>query len=223
MRFVKTPPYLVDDPRCKLYIRSQGTEGNLKFFDASPSHNTVTRAGSLSVVNSPAKFAPSSMSFASNNYLVVGDSADWDRSAGQSYTLSMWVYCTNTTVYKVLFSFAVSTTDAVFRLQQDIDQTWTIYVPSGNVVSVLETLPANTWTHLAIICNGNTVSFYINGVQKGSSGTSSSAWSTATRVVIGANYNNANPFIGNIDEFTFWKDIAIPITTLYPQNRRFIV
>ena len=82
------------------------------------------------------------------------------------------------------------------------------------------TVPINTWTHVAIVLNGGTLTFYINGIQ---SGTAPVIFSQDNQpLTIGRQQPTScacNHFNGTMDELRIWNIARTPIEIM---NNRYI-
>ena len=59
-------------------------------------------------------------------------------------------------------------------------------------------IPANTWTHAAMVYNGSTVQFYVNGTAAGSSAGSMDAYNLNS-------FQIANTIVGLLDEVQLYN------------------
>ena len=77
---------------------------------------------------------------------------------------------------------------------------------AGAVVSA-GTITINTWQHVAATRSGNSWRIFINGTQVGSTGTNSTAYSTAYGCCIGTSYYSET-YVGYIDDLRITKGYA---------------
>ncbi|MCW8965221.1 MAG: LamG domain-containing protein [Candidatus Pacearchaeota archaeon] len=170
------------------------------------------------------KFIPGSFEFdGTDSYMSIPDSTDWDIFGDQNgvKTVSFWVYPT------------ANSLEIIIAHNEDVDNYWYIYRNVGGaatfsyktagstlITGALGTLTQDTWSHVAIIIDGNVASGYINGVQGfydnawnidsfasslyfGQSG-GGSAYFTGRAQDLHISYNNpynANPNSGSTDSF----------------------
>jgi parallel beta-helix repeat protein len=83
--------------------------------------------------------------------------------------------------------------------------------PGGGAVDSSGTVPLNTWTHVAVVRNGDAVAFYINGTSSGG-GTGEARQDAATidRTLLGARYFSGAPqekFKGAMDEIRVYNRV----------------
>ena len=113
-------------------------------------------------------------------------------------------------------SAALSSTATIFdfRASSATEQAIRIYLESGQLrynvngsdilVSGATTIAQDTWTHIALTRDSNTIKMFINGAQI-ANGSDSTSY-VAKPITIGQDYNNANGFTGYIDEVRISSD-----------------
>jgi len=116
-----------------------------------------------------------------------------------AFTLSAWVYPTNTPGHiagkwtqKKSYQLAMSSGKFTFSIGRGTSPT---------VVTVQAAAPLNTWSHVAGVYNGSRLSIYVNGVLKASTATSGSVVDSSNAFTIGNLPGSAGTgFKGRIDE-----------------------
>jgi len=227
------PPWLVNDPRCVLYLRGEAPDGNTRIRDWSQSHKTVTVHGDVHNSTTQTKFPPAAIYFDGiGDYLSLADSPDWYFGAG-NFTISTWLDCAS----------LPSSENSVFILNQrpDVNNTQSIQlVNTGGVYSLLYncyvsgteiirvnkniSITANSRNHATLVRDIDGFKFFFNGVQAGDTTTSSATIGDfSANLDIGRWSGDGSYYAGFFDEFAIWKGWAIPIEKLYPQYRRFVV
>ena len=89
------------------------------------------------------------------------------------------------------------------------------------VVTSSSQIPSNQWTHVALVSYQGTIKLYINGVQNGTTSTSSFSDTSSPYFVVGDMYPNNTgqwSFKGYIDEFRVSKGIAHESAIFTPPN-----
>ena len=92
---------------------------------------------------------------------------------------------------------------------------------SGSTAINGGTVSASTWTHIAVVRSGSTITLYKNGTASGTQ-TSGQAFTTAGLLRIGGGIvGNGNDFNGYIDDLRITKGIARYTTTFTPPTSAF--
>ena len=136
---------------------------------------------------------------------------------GGDFTVEMWIYPTALSGFKGLFgqrSSEVNYSPIIIELSA---ATLTFFVStSGSAWAVSLTSPSitvNTWTHIALVRSGTTVSYYINGVAGGTTGTATGALMTPVApTYIGIDSgtpSGAGYFPGYISNLRIVKGVAV--------------
>jgi len=202
-----------NDSYTKLLLHSDGS-GSI-FTDSSPSAKTVTAFGNTTQSTSQSEFGGSSIYFdGSGDYLTLPTSADFDPGTSD-FTIDTWIYPTSLNVKLAQFGNAGNNTG--YALGMSSGQISFIAWQLGGVIvnSGSNTVPINTWSHIALARDGQYFKIYINGTLAGTSGAYSGAISTGGAYnSIGTGYDSngggygyGGYFSGYIDEFRFSKDI----------------
>ena len=167
--------------------------------DASTNAFTITNNGTA-VATTSNPFIGGSASFnGTNQYLTVPANAGFNIGTG-NFTLEAWINVPNTQVGAIFATgptaskngFYISATGQIF---------YTIF-NTGNYQIGTATVSANTWTHVAIVRVGSTMTAYINGTSIGTITNSSSVGDSTTVSYVGQ-FNSGNFFNGYISNFRF--------------------
>jgi hypothetical protein len=161
-----TPVTAIPNPSLLLNFTNAG------IYDAAVQNNAIT-VGSAQASTTQSKWSPTSMSFnGSTDYLTIPANAAFALSG--DFTIEMWVYPTAAIgAYRALIATGGSGSTDQFGIGTDpsILGIYCAGVASGNSV-----VPAvGVWTHVAVSRTGNSVYFFLNGIQQGTTKTSSSA------------------------------------------------
>ena len=197
-----------------LAVPMDGTNGGTSFGDQSAtikgsgSAKTVTVNGNTITSALQSKFYGSSGYFdGTGDYLTLANNSDFDFGSG-NYTLEVWVYPTDVSTTRNILSrsfnggtgnysgFILSTSNF---LETTTQTAWD--------VTISKTLTANTWQHLAIVRNGTTWTYYINGVSVGT-GTASGSVPTGPGDLQIGRRDGQSEFQGYMGEVRIYKGVA---------------
>jgi hypothetical protein len=192
---------------------------NAGIYDIAVQNAEVT-VGSAQASTTQFKWSPASMSFnGSTDYLTIPANAAFALSG--NFTIEMWVYPTATIgAFRQLIGTggSGSTDQLLIGTDPSVTGIFCAGVSSGN--SVLPSV--GVWTHIAVSRSGTNVYFFLNGVQQGTTKTSSSNALSGTATV-GIGYRVAQGdgiFAGYIQDLRITKGIArytgnfsVPTTT----------
>ena len=130
------------------------------------------------------------------------------------FTVEFWYYATSVVGTKNFFTWG----DGSWKNLRNTGGTWQIetasnsggVTASGNIVS-------NSWTHFAISRSGSSVRFFSNGIQIGTTQTTTATWGTAEGFRIGRRSTQpSEDFQGYLQDFRIYeyakytKDFAVP-------------
>ena len=208
------------------------TESNVKLLccnESTATGNTVTTSivpgGDPSVSSETVNgFATGKVGFdGSGDYLSLANSADFDFSSS-NFTIECWLYVTGNESIKGLIGK---------RTSGGADNTnWVIYVDglklrswfsdgSNYFISDWNTssdLNANSWSHVAIVRNGNDWKVYINGTQSGSRTASNTIASTSRPLYIGCDHPGNVDLNGYISNLRVVKGQALYTSNFTPST-----
>ena len=158
--------------------------------------------------NSPTASTSGSGSLSFNGtsqYISTPASTNYVFGTGD-FTVECWMYMTSTTGSPVLIDQFNSPNG--WQLYTNSSQNVIFYTPNTNQTTT--TFSLNTWNHIAISRNSNTLKIYINGVQ-GYSGTDSTNLTANNALFVGAQHVPNSYFAGYISNVRIVKG-----TGLYP-------
>lgn len=140
--------------------------GTSTFTDSEITPKTITANGNA-IGSSTAKFGSGSAYFdGTGDYLSLADSADWALSS--SFTIDLWARLADTAqslfvgqrvTSNDMWNFYFSANTLYF--QQNVGGSTNINVSSAWSPSI------NTWYHIAVVNNGGTHTFYVDGAKVG--------------------------------------------------------
>ena len=166
--------------------------------------NNLSSTGTI--VSTPFMFTGSALSLAGNPQLArvySGTLAGNFAFGTADFTIEAWIYPTSTSGYRCIFSTRGASANAVwFGLETG---TYTlVYYNSPQVLLSTRTVPANAWSHVALVRSNGVVYFYINGMPAGS--VANTVNLTESVAAVGFNIGgNTDGFIGTLDEVRVTK------------------
>lgn len=213
--------------------------------DNSTNNLTITAGGNVR----PSLFSPFTLTYSTKQSYspsVIGGSMYFDGAGDRltvadhstfvfgnnNFTIECWVYLTNVPTEQVIFSKragtltfspiilglkSVSGTNRIYILGSTSSGNWQI---NGSFNGGSIPIPTNTWTHLACVRNGTTVTGYVNGVADlVFTSISGSLITTSDAVTIGAGGTDGNlPFTGSISDLRVVNGTALYTSNFVPQN-----
>lgn len=174
--------------------------------DSSGYNNHGTGNGSLTVSTSTSRYSYSTVFDGSSAYIDINN-AMFPAILNESFTLSMWIYNSDSGDRSILFG-NYGLTGSFFNIEKTTAEKVRFYWNASPDITLANTLlTANAFSHLVITKSGSTVKSYINGVLKDTSTTTLTGTipSTATNFRIGSdNRTGATMFKGRISDFRLY-------------------
>ena len=209
-----------------LLLTGDGISGGTTFIDYSPTHSVVTTNGSMQLSPTVRKYRSTAIFFpytstANPNYLTVPfvTSGPLD-NIQTNWTIEFWFYrpsasgayeSTGSNRYEQFFGTTSDTAMTPFYLSDGKPTFWT-----GSATAFSSTaLTMDMWYHIAIVCNSNTVTCYLNGVAQATTLTFSGKVFSNT-ILIGRDYYNNGQVRGYLDDIRITKGIARYTTNFSP-------
>lgn len=163
-------------------LQGEGSNNSTSIIDSSSYNRTITRVGSPVISTSYAKYGLGSIYQPSGTHYCQ---IPINTNLGSTWTLEAWVRWTvwndNCAAFSLVpdsgsrFIFGAYNYRLSFWRGSGIDYAITSGDQDNNV-------PINQWSHIAAVCNNNTVDIFINGVKQGK--LRSNSFSNAENVVI---------------------------------------
>ena len=158
---------------------------------------TVTSYGNAQLSTNQKKFGTAS--------LVLDGTGDYARCEGGTdfvfsgnFTAECWIYPTSVTGSRHLFALGTETTGRYHLSLESGVVTGNFY---GNVSTTFGgSISINTWTHIALVRSGSTITAYVNGTALGTTETNSSTINNTGQLTVGGDNSGSNAFVGYIDE-----------------------
>ena len=160
---------------------------------------TIKFNGNAKLQTGNKKFGTASANFDGiNSYLSVGANDEFGFGT-DDFTLEAWIYVTSTTgeqpIYDLRAGIATDTAPYFY-----IDGTSLKYNFGNSNVITGGTISTNTWHHVAVSKLSTGTRMYLDGNQVGSTYVDNNDYGFTKPVFIGANFDLANYFTGNIDD-----------------------
>jgi hypothetical protein len=186
-----------------------------RFIDSSANAFTCSLNGSpiIQRINpfAPTQQTPVSYSGyfdGSGDYITAPSNAAFDFGSGD-FTIEMWVNP----------SSHPSETLPISRVYDGAgNYSFAAYFTSGTVrflynglttISTSTVLSLYTWSHIAYVRSGTTLTIYVNGVSAGSGTISGSITASSYAVGVGARYDGSFPFVGGVSNARIVKGTAV--------------
>jgi len=120
----------------------------------------------------------------------------------QTITIEAWVKLGSSSINNAILNKGAGAYDYQFGVNSST--TGKAYLRTQNTVVYSDfTVPTGVWTHLAVTSNGNTVTFYMNGMTTSSVLSNSIPGTSSGELRIGR--GDIDPFVGKIDEVRLWN------------------
>lgn len=216
-----TPPP-ASDPQFNyvtMLLHGDGTNGaqNNTFVDTSSNAFTVTRNGNATQgTNNPYGNNWSNYFDGSSSGITAAPNTAFDVGSGD-FTLECWVYNSEVSAQVGIAgvwngSYIIWRAGTVYRFY--------FGGIAGSPLTCSIAAVAGIWTHLAIVRNGVTLTFYVNGVSGGTASLGTSAiTATSNPFGVGANFEFGSigyPFTGYIKDVRLVKGTAVYTSAFTP-------
>lgn len=230
-RLSKNDPYW---DSVSLLLHMDGANASTTFTDSSKNALTATANGNAQISTAQSKFGGASGSFDGNgDFLTLASSAPLNLSSG-NFTIECWVYHSSRPTAGN--TQTIIDKDGVFVTSYP---SYSITVnSSGSVIAILGngaglsptsttytigTVSLNTWSHIAVVKSGSTITTYLNGTQ-GSTATQGVAITDGGKSLYVGFYSGAGAasyFNGYIDDLRITKGVARYTANFTPPNAAF--
>ena len=217
------------DPNVVLLLHMDGAQDSQVFTDVSQYEKAVTVFGTTKVDQVLKKIGSGSCKYTSGeSCLDLAASTDWNFGTG-NFTIEGWFYLNaQQTVFQGLFGcdpdsgtgwqIVIAPNERRLSLVSKASGTWQADVTTTGSIA------ATSWTHIAVVRNGNTISIYFNGTADATTCncTGYTYTSNGSTLRVGAIYATGyNPWIGQIDEVRITKGTAKYTGNFTPSGRAF--
>lgn len=182
---------------------------NAAIFDSSMKNDLET-VGNAQISTSVKKFGTGSMYFdGTGDRLTMPANPDVDVSSG-NFTVEAWVYPTSSSGIKTVYAnwFDGTSGGVIFGINSGTAALWWRPFDNASPMVTGSSVSNNTWTHIAVVRNGNTFTIYTNGVA-GTPVSFSTNCVAGEPFIVGAYARGASgEYIGYIDELRITKGVA---------------
>lgn len=155
------------------------------------------------------KFSNSAGSFSGSNYFSLP--ADASNFATSAYTLKAWVK-TSSTNWQAVVAIGTSGTSQAY-IYIATGGLATCYLGNGSGINGAN-IADGTWHHITCGSSGTAGKMFVDGTYIGSFSTTATVPNLASR--IGLNNSGTDPFLGEIDEVSFWETDIHGTTSFTP-------
>jgi biopolymer transport protein ExbB len=164
-------------------------------YDGTKNKNNATTGGTLS----EGSLIGPGLRLLGNTAIRIPASESFKTTAGDPFTLSLWLKQTTINPKGVLFDWGSGDDRFTIGFENGAP-----VVSIGNLKSTPgEPLPPNVWKHLAVVSDGSTTRLSIDG--KEVSSVVAGIPALAAEAVLGADVDGKNGLVGEMDEFVFSK------------------
>lgn len=155
-----------------------------------------------------------SVSFSGSNYLTYAANAAFGFGSG-NYTIEAWVYGNFAGAYNTVFDNRVSSATGI-AIYAGTSGTLSVADNSAIIISA-GAISTNTWTHIAVVRNGNTITAYVNGSSVGTA-TDTRTYATSAGAVVAVNSSGSQGFTGQISNLRVVKGTAVYTSNFTPST-----
>ncbi len=160
---------------------------NAGIFDQT-AKTVLETVGDAKVSTTQYKYGTGSMYFdGTGDYLKVPDNINLRMESG-SFTIEFWWYPVSIASYQTLFDKGYTGAGALLFQTGNGDGRTIIYAGGSSIITSNTAVSTNTWTHIALVRNGSTLTLYQNGNSVGSN-TNSTNFSNTSIMGIGGNHS----------------------------------
>jgi hypothetical protein len=219
-----------DDPhwdKIALGLHCDGADGATTFIDVKG--HTITANGNAQVDTAQSKFGGASALFdGTGDYLSSPNSADFAFGSGD-FTVELWARFSAQTAHQGLISFGWTSGGYgpwLLFYNQSLNQI--LFYSSSNGTSwdissavILNTPALNTWYHLAVAREGNSIRLFTDGVLAATVTTSATLVATGGTLNIGGDSAGAFSFNGHLDDIRITKGVARYTVNFTPPSAEF--
>jgi len=198
-----------------LILNGNGANGSTTILDTCPSPKVITLAGDTKISTAQAKFGPSSIYFDGTGdslSVAAGPNAGTDVSTAD-FTVEFRYYTTSASTDQAIFTIGEPEASSGFQLAFGIHHFGSLlagavrffaYNTAGTQYSLDSSpLSANTWYHMALTREGNTLRAFLNGTMFSSMAITGALNISNTCTARVGKYTSSTPrnMVGYLDDF----------------------
>ena len=206
-----------------LLLYGDGTNSSTAIVDSSANAHTITVNGDAQISTTQSKFGGSSMYFdGSGDYLSIADDDAFDFGSGD-FTMEAWIYMTSQGTFNYLvgqYGSSASVSRTFWSIANGYNDCY-FYGSSTVRLTGTTSIPLNTWTHVAVSREGNTVRLFTNGQVDASGSFTVTLNNSTLDFTVGADSTAAYDFSGYIDDIRVTKGVARYTSNFTPPTAGF--
>lgn len=200
------------DVYTKLLLHCNGEDESTSFPDSSSSEHTIAPIGTAQVDTTIKELGSGSVKFLKADWLDSDEHADWSFGT-DDWTIDFWMYRSGSqaSYTGVIGASSSGLTGWEIDLLSNTPIIWTSSGGWSQKAAATDVIADVTWTHVALVRNGNSLQFYINGTASGSASdvTGQTFNSGGVGLTIGASRQVGSlGYTGYLDEIRISKGIA---------------
>lgn len=203
-----------------MLLHMDGTNGSTTFTDVKG--NTCTPTGTVSISTAQSKAGGASGSFGGGRIGLGTNLAAINFGSGD-FTVEAWVYPTATGILMAGQSDYATGAGSSFNFYIK-SGTCDLYIGSTGYTYTAPNPTLNTWSHVAFVRSGTTVTAYLNGTSVGSVSIGSGSINTGAtnnQACIGSFNSGSNAMNGYVDELRVTKGFARYTANFTPPSAPF--
>ncbi len=180
--------------------------------------NTVSLTASGLVPGGQGSNTSGVLSLNGASYVDVAANAAQQVAANTDFTYEMWVNPTSFAAGNNTYFENGQWSGQTVLFRQDNASSINLYVNGVALGAIAYAPTLGTWTHLALVRSGGAsgiITLYANGISVGNFTAYAAAINPTVLMRIGSSVHTTGQlFNGYIDEFRFWKGVALPVATM---------
>lgn len=182
------------------------------FYDLSINGNLESSTGTTAITTQVKKYGLVGASYATTSYQTVSNAANLQLNSGD-YTIEMWVYRSTAGVLHSLACKGAAATGWLLQINASNQLVFT--ATSTAMLTSTTTIPATTWTFVAVTRSGTSTRIFVNGNLE-STATDSTNFSETEPLIIGTDRSSLNGLNGYLDDVRITKGIARYTSSFIP-------